>query len=141
MAVWWRGAELDARLASGADPWTSEALALRADRITTPRHRVRVAEGLAGARRSARRDRLAFTAAVRPNSSDVLESNALIAAIERRLRGGRPVTAQGVAIVRGLLIDGNSALYGNGEPGTLSSQLRAAAAALDAPDPRIWSRP
>ncbi len=133
LTVWWRGAELDRRLADGEDPWASEALALRAHRITAARHRARLASGLAGALRSARTGRAGFTAAVRPDSPDVLASGSLIATIERRLRDPEPVAPRGVAIVRTLLIDGNSPLYRPGEPGVLGSRLRAAAAALGAP--------
>jgi hypothetical protein len=132
LSVWWRAAELDRRLADGEDPWGDDALALRAQRITTPRHRARLASGLDGALRSAGAARPGFTAAIRPHSPDVLEAGALIAMIERRLRDGEPAAPRGVAIVGWLLIDGNSPLYRPGEPGVLGSRLRAAAAALGA---------
>jgi hypothetical protein len=133
LAARWHAAELDRRLAAGDDPWATDALALRAHRITAPRHRVRLADGLAGALHSARGDHAGFTAAVRSRSPDVLEAAALIARIERRLREPEPVAPRGVAIVRSLLVDGNSPLYLPGEPGALGSRLRAAAAALGAP--------
>jgi hypothetical protein len=132
LSVWWRGAELDRRLAAGEDPWASDALTLRANRITAPRHRTRVANGLAGALSSARGSRTGFTAAVRPHAPDVLEAGVLIATIERRLRDPGPVAPRGVAIVRSLLVDGNSSLYQPDGAGTLGSRLRAAAAALGA---------
>jgi hypothetical protein len=130
LAVRWRGSDLDRRLAAGEDPRGSDALALRALRITTRRGRASVAGGLAGILRSARAGRLRFTAAVTPNRSEVLEAAAVIAAVERRLRAAEPVAAHGVAMVRLLLIDGNGPLYRPGEPGVLGSRLRAAAAAL-----------
>lgn len=132
LSVWWRGADLDRRLAEGEDPWASDALTLRANRITGARHRTRAANGLAGALRSAREGGAGFTAAVRPNSPDLLEAGRLVATIERRLRDPGPVAPRGVAIVRSLLIDGNSPLYRPDEPGALGSRLRAAAAALGA---------
>jgi hypothetical protein len=131
-SVWWRGAELDHRLADGEDPAASHALALRAHRITAARRRARLANGPHGALRRARAGRGGFTAAVRPHSPDVLDAGSLIATIEGRLRDPEPVAARGVAIVRSLLIDGNSPLYRPGEPGVLGSRLRAAAAALGA---------
>jgi hypothetical protein len=133
LIVWWHGAELDSRLAAGEDPWASDALALRAHRITGKRHRTRVANGLAGALRSAREGRAGFTAAVRPHHPDVLDTRAVIETIERRLRDPEPVEPRGVAIVRSLLVDGNSPLYRPDQPGALGSRLRAAAAALGAP--------
>jgi hypothetical protein len=71
-----------------------------------------------------------LTAAVQPRSEDVLEAGPVIASLERRLRGRGPVAAQGVALVRLLLIDGNGALYRPSDPGALADCLRAAAAAL-----------
>jgi hypothetical protein len=133
LAVWLRGAELDHRLAAGEDPWASDELALRARRLTTARSRTRVASGLAGVLRSAGNGSPGFTAAVRPRSEDVREVGALIASIERRLRAPGPVAAQGVAIVRLLLIDGNGPLYRPSDPGALGGCLRAAAAGLRAP--------
>jgi hypothetical protein len=128
-----RGAELDHRLAAGEDPSASDELALRARRLTTARSRTRVASGLAGVVRSAGNGRPVFTAAVRPRSEDVHELGALISSIERRLRAPGPVAAQGVAIVRLLLIDGNGPLYRPSDPSALGACLRAAAAALRAP--------
>lgn len=135
LIVRWHGAEIDRRLAAGEPPWTDDALALRARQITAPRSRERLAGGLAGALRSARNGAPGFTAAVRPHRADVLDAQALIGAIERRLREAGPVAAQGVAMISSLLIDGNGPLYRPGEPGTLGSRLRAAAAALQATDP------
>jgi hypothetical protein len=131
--VWWRGIELDRRLAAGEDPWASDALALRARRLTSARSRRHVADGLAGVLRSAGNGRPGFTAAVRPRSGDVLEAIAAIASIERRLRAPAPVGPRGMALVRLLLIDGNGPLYRPGDPGALDSRLRSAAVTLNAP--------
>jgi hypothetical protein len=135
LTVWWRATELDRRLAAGEDPWASEAVALRARRLTTQRSRARVARGLAGALRSAGSDRPRFTAAVRPSATSTLEAHAAIAALERRLRAPGPVTAQGVAILRLLLVDGNGALYRPSDPGALRMKLSLAATALRPPEP------
>jgi len=99
--------------------------------LTTERSRRRVANALAGVLRSARRRNPAFTAAVRPRPEEVLEAGAMIAVLERRLRRPEPVAAQGVALVRLLLVDGNGPLYRASDPGALIDCLRAAAAALD----------
>jgi hypothetical protein len=133
LTVWWRATEFDRRLAAGENPWTSEALALRARRLTTPRSRARVARGLTSVLRSAGNDAPRFTAAVHPNAPDVLDGQAVIVSLERRLRGPGPVAAQGVAIIRLLLIDGNGPLYRPSDAEALRSRLRAAAAALREP--------
>ncbi len=130
LTVWWRGTELDRRLAAGEDPRADEMLALRARRLTSARSRRRMADGLARALRSARNGSPSFAAAVRPRSAEVLEASTAIASIERGLRAPGPVTAQGVALVRLLLIDGNGLLYRPSGPGALNSRFRDIAAAL-----------
>jgi hypothetical protein len=131
----WDGAELDRRLAAGESPVGSEALAARARQITSPRSRRQIAAGLTGVLRSARAGAPVWTAKARPDYPGVVEARAVIAALERRLRAPEPVAAQGVAMVRALLIDGNGVLYRAGRPGALGSRLRAAAAAMDQPTP------
>jgi hypothetical protein len=127
----WRATELDRQLASGVSPVASEALALRARRITAPRSRARLADGLAGALRRAQDTTPAFTAAVAPQAREVLAARAVFAALDRRLRATEPVTARGLAMLHTLLTDCTSPLYQPGEPGVLGSRLRAAAAALE----------
>jgi hypothetical protein len=127
----WRSAELDRQLAAGVEPQSSLLLALRARKLIGDRSRKRVADGLGRAHRSALRTTPGFTAAVQPNARELLTVQAVLAAIDRRLRSTAPVSAAGVAILQALLTDGASALYQECEPGALASQLRAAAAALD----------
>jgi len=134
LTVWWNATELDRRLAAGEEPWTNEALALRARRLTSQRSRTRVARGLAGALRSAGSDRPRFTAAVRPSCRDILDAEPTIDWLERRLQAPGPVAAQGVAIIRLLLVDGDGPLYRPGDPDALRRKLRAAATALRAPE-------
>jgi len=130
LIVWWRGTDLDRRLAMGEDPWASDELALRARNLTSARYRKRVANALAGVLRSAGSSSPRFTAAVRPCSEAVLEAGAVIASLERQLRASGPVAARGVAQIRLLLIDGNGPLYRPSDAGALADCLRAAAAAL-----------
>jgi hypothetical protein len=125
----WRGAALDRMLAQGVDPQTSAVLALRARQLTAPRRRGRIADGLAGALRSAQDDRSGLTSAVRPDARELLGARVVLTAVERRLRGSEPVTARGVALLGLLLTDGASPLYRPSGAGELASRLRAAAAA------------
>jgi len=136
--VSWHGAELDGLLAAGADPHASVLLAERARRLTTPRSRKRVAQGLRRAWRSAQA-RPGFSAAVRPNANELLAARAVVAAIDHRLRSPDPVRAQGVARLQALLTNGGSALYLTDSEGRLASELRRAASAL-APQSRESSR-
>jgi hypothetical protein len=126
----WRSAELDRELAAGVYPQTNALLALRARTLTGPRNRKRVADGLRRAQRTAP----GLTAAVRPNVRELLAAQTALVAIDSRLRSPTPVRPEGVAILHELLTDAASPLYQPGEPGTLASRLRGAAAALD--DPR-----
>jgi hypothetical protein len=129
----WRAAELDRELAAGTRPAAGTLLALHGDRITSRRGRARVADGLA----RALRDALAgpgFSAAVRPDRDEVRAARTVLAVLDRRLRGPQPVSAQGVALLRELLVDGAGPLYRCREPGTLGSRLRSAAAALEPRD-------
>ena len=130
LTVWWRGAELDRRLAAGEDPW--------GERCTGP---ARAPDHRPRASRAPSPTAWPACCAVprrRPGSArrwhriapEVLGQAAVIAAIERRLRAPEPVAAHGVAMLRLLLIDGNGPLYRPSEPGALGSRLRAAAAAL-----------
>jgi hypothetical protein len=130
----WHSVTLDRRLAEGVDPQTSAVLALRARKLTGPRGRKRVADGLAGAVRRAADTRPGITAAVRPDARSLLEARTVLAALERRLRGFEAVTAQGVAMLGVLLTDAASPLYRSSGPGELASRLRAAAAALEPSD-------
>jgi hypothetical protein len=128
----WRGLELDHVLASGAAPHSSPLLSVRAQMITGLRSRRRVADGLIRAHDSALQTRPVFTAAVRARASELTAARAVLAALDRRLRSSEAVSPQGVALLRTLLTDGSSPLYRNTEPGTLASELRAAAVAMAA---------
>jgi hypothetical protein len=132
----WDGAELDRRLAVGEGLAAGDALAARARQITSRRSRRQLAAGLTGVLRSARPGAPVWTAKARPDHPGVVEARTVIAALVDRLRAPEPVAAQGVAMVRALLIDGNGVLYRPGEPGALNSRLSAAAAAMDPPAPR-----
>ncbi|MBV8954543.1 MAG: hypothetical protein JO153_13935 [Solirubrobacterales bacterium] len=126
----WRGAALDRELAAGANPHLSALLARRAQTLTSARNRNTVGRGLARALRSAQRPPGGFTAAIWPVTSELLAAEAVLRALDLRLRDGRPIQPQGMALLRQLLTDPGSALYQAGERGTLASELRAAAAAL-----------
>jgi hypothetical protein len=123
--------ELDRQLAAGASPGASALLAIRGERLTGRRYRMRVAAGLARAVRDAEAIPHGLSAAVAPDWREVNAARTVIATLDRRLRASEPVSPQGVAMLESLLTDGISPLYRPIEPGALGSQLRAAAAALE----------
>ena len=131
LIVWWRASWLDRELAAGTSPRASAVLGLRAQRITRPRSRRRVADGLARAARDAQSATPGFSAAVRPHRGEVVAARIVLSQLERRLRDPQPVSARGVALLRTLLSDGTSPLYRPDERDALGSRLRAAAAALE----------
>ena len=112
-------------------PRGSDALALRARRITWRRSRTNIAHGLARIRRTVSDGRGRFTAAVPPDRREVLAARPVIDGLVRRLYGTEPVTARGMAMLSGLLTEPTSPLYRPDQPGALGSRLRAAAAALE----------
>jgi len=136
----WHSITLDRKLADGVDPQTNAVLALRAHKLTAPRGRRRIADGLAGALRRATEPTVGFTAALRPHASELLEARTEVTALACRLRGSDPVTAQGVAMLGVLLTDATSPLYQPSPPGELPNRLRAAAAALEPADRPLGRR-
>src|SRR5437870_1016842 len=83
------------------------------------RSRCQLSAGLTGLLHSAHDRTPVRSAAVRPPAPEVLEAEAVICDVARRLRAPEPVAAQGVAMVRALLTDGNALLYQSGAPGAL----------------------
>jgi hypothetical protein len=123
--------ELDRQLAAGASPGAHALLAVRAERLTGRRYRMRMAAGLERAVRDAKTVPHGLSAAVSPDRREVIAARTVIATLDRRLRAPEPVSPRGVAMLESLLTDGTSPLYRPTEPGALGSQLRAAAAALE----------
>ncbi|MGN6870249.1 MAG: hypothetical protein ACTHMY_17810 [Solirubrobacteraceae bacterium] len=130
LIVQWRSAELDRQLAAGMNPWRSDELALRAQRITRRRSRSQLARGLSSAVRAGQ-EVTGFSAAVRPDPGEVLEARTVLSAVAQRLRAPEPVAARGVAIVHVLLTDATSPLYHPVAQGALGSRLRAAVAFME----------
>ncbi len=129
LIAFWRAAQLGRQLAAGARPGAGTLLAAHWQRITSRHGRARVADGMARAVRDAL-STPGFSAAVPLDRREVLAARTVLAVLDPRLRAPEPATAQGVALLRELLIDGAGPLYRRSEPGALGSRRRAAAAAL-----------
>lgn len=131
LAVLLRRTTLDRRLARGADPVTSRALALRAGQLAGPRSRDLAVFGLESALSEAqRRGPRYLTSAIAPDRAAVLANRDALLAIVDRLRSPSPVRPAGVARLLVLLRDGAGPLFVTGEPGSLAHELDAIQRAL-----------
>jgi hypothetical protein len=119
---------LDRELAAGVDPHSSPQLTLRAAQLTGTRNRRRLADGLERLLADARRPGV-LSSAIRPRAS-LMRSEAVLEALQRRLRSDERLAPQGLAILRRLLTDMGSPLYAATDSDELSSVLRLVAASL-----------
>ena len=138
LGVRWRArlrrAQLDHRLAEGADPLTNPELRWRARQLTSHRNRRRLAKEV---------ERVLNAAGTRPpwlggsaaplNRVEIARCRELLQALASDLRGAEPVALRGVALTAQLLHDGCSPLYAPHPPavaGELERDIRRARAAL-----------
>jgi hypothetical protein len=105
------GSSLDAQLASGRSPEAAPALALRAQMLVRPSHRRALACSIREVISRATRPARVPTAVVPVSRARVLDAAVDLAELGRRLDGGGPVAAEGVARVAALLRDGRGPLY------------------------------
>lgn len=128
-----RRAQLDRRLAQGADPLTNPELRWRARQLTSHRNRRRLAKEI---------ERVLDAAGTRPwlggsaaplNRVEIARCRELLQALASDLRGAEPVALRGVALTAQLLHDGCSPLYAPHPPATkgeLELDIRRARTAL-----------
>ena len=127
-------AELDSELAHGADPESSDELALRAEQLSSPAERARIANGLVEALGDARRGE-PMTLRRRPQRDVVRDAADDILALVLRLRDDRPVGIPGVAAAARLVDNRRGPMYRD-DAGDLHDALRSTQSALDAtPEP------
>lgn len=122
-----RSGSLDRELIAGLDPSSSAQLAAHAARLTRPRTRVLIAEGLERLIQAAHAPQLRWSAVGRrdPLASNIEEMRELA----ELLRSETPVYASGIAILNQFLSDGTGCAY-HGESGDIGAQLHAARVAL-----------
>lgn len=123
-------AQLDRELANGADPSGSGELALRAEQLSSPAERARIANLLVETLGDARRGE-PMTLRLRPQRAVVREAADDILALVLRLRDDRPVGVPGVATAAWLVNDRRSPLHRD-DAGDLHDAIRSARSALDA---------
>jgi hypothetical protein len=122
-------AELDSELARGSDPAGSAELALRAEQLSSPAERARIANALVESLGDARRGE-PMTLRLRPQREVVRDAADAILALVLRLRDDRPVGTAGVAAAARLVDDRRSPMYRD-DAGDLDDAIRSAQVAID----------
>jgi hypothetical protein len=125
-----RRAKLDRELANGADPASSDELRRRADQLSSPAERARIANALVETLGDARRvgepltiRSFGYRAAVREVADEIL-------ALALRLRDDQPISVQAVATAA-WLVDSKSSPMRRDGAGDLDQEIRVALAAPD----------
>ena len=124
----WRAADLDRRLAKGADPLGSDELSLRVGRLGSPATRARLAAGL---RRAVAISNGQYPSlmAIRLRRSVIQENEDLVLALADRLDDGESLGVAGLAMTARLVADSSSPMYRAGA--SLRDALSEALSALD----------
>jgi hypothetical protein len=129
-----RRAELDETLATGVDPGGGAELSLRAEQLSSPAERGRIADALLRAL-----GKEPMTLLPRPQRSVVRDASDGIMALVLRLSDERPVGIPGVAMAARLVDDRSGPLYRHNS-GDLEHVIASTYAALDGPQ-RVASEP
>jgi hypothetical protein len=119
--------QLDIALAAGADLASTPELAARAERLTSPRFRARLAAGLDHAVSD---EGFALSAAVRSPAVIARAVAPSVRALAGELRGAGDARPRGVAQALLLLTDGTSALYSSETTGDAVDAVERVRAAL-----------
>lgn len=123
---------LTRRLAEGADPASSPALALRARQLTSDRSRRGLGRSLRHAVFDAHHPAPARRAFGLIRRSAVIDAEVAIDRLVKRLRSPVPITAEGAAMVQRMLSDGAwSPMYSPAGPGALRWMVVVVTAALE----------
>jgi hypothetical protein len=123
----WAGADLDRRLAAGADPHSDRLLALRAARLATPASRALVATGLERAVASVDKPKSPLSAAIPVRRRPVRDARADLLSLAADLRQMSAPQARGVAMAERLITAPGSPLYCSTSGEEVRHAARAAA--------------
>jgi hypothetical protein len=119
-------------LANGARPSAGPELALRADQLTSPRHRKALVRTLRRTVTDSHQPMVNPFRVALIRRSAVLEAEGAIRTMIRRLDAPEPVDAEGMAMADQIVTNADrSPLYTRSEPGALRRQIRVATEALD----------
>lgn len=128
----WACAELDHRLAEGADPGKDPLLKRRADRLVSPGSRAAVAKGLERVVASVDKPKSPLTAAVPVRRRPVRGARHDLMALAGDLRHMRAPQPRGVAMAERLITDPGSPLYTAASSEEIERAVREAAHWLSA---------
>jgi hypothetical protein len=126
-------ARLDRSLVAGVDGRCSPELGLRAEQLTRPAVRARLASALDLVLGRAATGGPQFSAGPRLRRREVLASAPVLRSLAARLRSADPPHAAGVLLTRRLIVDGLGPLYVPAPPGALWDQAQSALIALETP--------
>jgi hypothetical protein len=134
MRVWFKGFELNAALAGGADPAQSPELTLRAQQLAARKKRNQLAKAINDLIEIAdRHSRATLVTPYAPFRPKQIQANrSLLLELARQLRGYKPAALRGLALTALMIEDGRGPLTTDSDPATLERAVRAALAALDA---------
>ena len=124
-----RSGHIDRLLADGATVHPGTPVAMRADRLVSIPEREAVARALRRCVADAHCGSPLTSSRIEVNGPEIVGAESIIDSITLRLHSPRPVSAQGMAMLRILLTAGGSPLYRYGR-GDLPRQLAAAFDAL-----------
>jgi hypothetical protein len=135
LRVRWKRRELDAALAHGANPVTTEELALRAEQLQDPATRARLAahyENLFRLATEGPGPGATTAVVVAPfDARRVAADRPVLAALAETLRGPGPHEVRGLAMASNLLEDAEGPLYARSSVDELEPAVRRAIAALE----------
>jgi hypothetical protein len=127
--------DLTRALAEGADPTSSDELALRAGQLTSARSRRSLVRAMRRTIDEAHRTPLSRSRMVIIRRGAVLEAEDAIRTMLARLGSSQPLRAEGMAIAQRILTNADrSPLYNRAEPGALHREIGVATAAMSRPD-------
>ena len=128
--IWPHRRALTRALAAGAEPSSSPELARRAEQLTSPASRRKLADGLYGALRAAEAPPRPLSTVIAVQRREIVAAREEIERLAETLLAPGEVRAGGVALVEDLLTDSTSPLFTAGPDGELDRALRRAHAAL-----------
>ena len=135
LRVRWKRRELDEALARGANPVTTEELALRAEQLLEPATRARLAawyENLFRLAADGPGPGATTAMVVAPfDAHRVATNQPVLAALAERLRSPGPLDVRGLAMASNLLEDSNGPLYARTRVDELEQAVRRTIAALE----------
>ena len=130
VSMWFHRIELDEQLAAGAQPSPGTLLHDRAEQLSAPGERAKLARAFEKTLNEARKPARIHGAQLPLRRREIRNCDEDIIALVRRLDDATPIDVQGAAMAELLITDGASPLYRAGDR-SLRFAIRSARLALD----------